>query len=87
MNINIDSTSQFPPLNQDLSIDSNSTPGRKLRTTFTIIDNQRTFDEHSNQEGLIQLIDKGSPSPTLHQDYYTENNSITLKKITLITLK
>ena len=58
MNINIDSNYRFPSLNQNLSIDSNSTSRRKVSTTYTIIYNQLTPDKHSNQEGLIQLIDK-----------------------------
>ena len=58
MNINIDSNYRFPSLNQNLSIDSNSTSRRKVSTTYTIIYNQLTPDKHSNQEELIQLIDK-----------------------------
>ena len=55
MNINIDSNYRFPSLNQ---IDSNSISRRKVSTTYTIIYNQLIPDKHSNQEGLIQLIDK-----------------------------
>ena len=58
MNINIDSNYRFPSLNQNLSIDSNSISRRKVSTTYTIIYNQLTPDKHSNQEELIQLIDK-----------------------------
>ena len=78
LNISIDLTAQFPSLNRYVYIYSNSTSRRKLSTTSTIIDYQLTSGEHSNQEELIQSIYKGSPFPPLHQDYYTENNSITL---------